>query len=1131
MDTEQNFIQNLDSYIDDLDYFKPLFYFQGMEILKNISIQNNLLERIILECTLKFQSESCYKIYKSLEFNQLFLEKLVNLIKPKTEISRSIKSFSPNIDRFNQNSQEAYQLIRFENIVKNEMNNRFYGMMTTITYPPSFSFHDTWLIVEKHRELSLNLIRESGSLMSISTIEYMHSGEKKYRIKCEEQIKWFYSLISIQNINDKKELLKNEKYGFDKLTETKLPYIYNPGMLPGKNGIQILIDFYKSIRNIHCYELDKEKKRIYTKDRYRELYGDIKDIPKYSTRVNRKTGEVYNVENIDGYSPPINNELQKVSRNTLLKSLFNYFHIILFNRKNHDKFVGFIDRSIVKMAEENYKYIRDIMNENNSEKLNSLLDLYFPIFTVNEIGISKGVFNIDGSKILEQSEEEYENFKRIHNYYTYSNNFYIEYTFYAFLAFQHLQNGLSNVGYPHIHIYFMVDAINHKDILNLKREINSKISEALDLEINQAVLTELKEEETFWKGIGYIMKNSKSQFVDKMLTQVDEKGNRIRDSKDPILYLDYYNKDLYTKTKDCWYSLMNYIYNDDTKTFLEANKSSSFLIENENLPLRIRTSFHLKDIFRELISEFYPEYFYIINRDKIKDDILNEIFGIKYIPNDGTEETTWINFLQHYMVKNKLVVSDGYIYKYNDDSKYTFELYIPSIEETPIMRKSWDSSIECFIQSFSLNISPKAPSKVLMDKLILKFRNLIPGKIQGFIEIPCILINFRLIEYEDFILDIINRCTYSTPPTRQYCGKFINKINKSNILEKVTELLQTSLIDIDNFKFGSIINRTPLGLLRHLNLYNIHSLNILYEMLNVRIRKDSLILLAGDSSSYKSSMTYISNCIFPEHRVGILSDLSNTGIAYNVIGKDVVICHEANRNLESIMKQERAALLAITGGEKTSAGKKFKDVETFSTESTSVTFCINIDEKIHECLKKQELQMRSNINIHRRCENNLGVVTQANYEAIIGELLYLVCICSLSINYFNCERLPILHHYDEVPEPLERIHLYYLCNCDTKRLVKRGESSRSALDIRDFEYRSITTHEFINLPTEILPSLEFKSKNEMFRELIAESESKNIDFELARRTEIFKINHDVNNKLKLLSQSESQKISTLGYIF
>lgn len=1084
MEITDEVIVNLDNYIDDLEYFKPQFYTIGMREIESLRKLNSDQLIKIVKTDLHNKSNILFEVLKEkIDSDEDLRKFLLDELKPEIVIEKPIISFKRNVDKFDIGSDECFYLDLFEKDIINNFNNRLVGLMTTVTYPPSYSFHDSWYIVNYQRELCLNIVREYA-FMAVSTIEYMHSGNPNYKMKGKKQVEWYKKLLSEPDI--RKQLLmleptgiKDNDFGIERLTDAKMPYLYYPGGNQSCSNINNLILFYRVIRQKFGFIHDKSR-RIISKDFYRSQYFDQPDTFETKYDPNRKCDIQVPV-----YSPYFCTELNTVSRKDLLQSLFNYFNVVLFNRRNSGENGDFFDKSMVDFCQFHYRRIRDIYNSNDGNKLNLILNEYFPAYTVEEIGVAKGVFEIDkGKHRAKVSKEEYDNFIRTFNYYKYSNNYYIEFTFFSFLAFQHMQNRLSNVGYPHIHIYFLIEAVDHKTLLNISREINTRISFVTGLCKGRAVKTDLKNEETYLKGVGYVTKNHSSSFVDKMLTQLDENGDRIRSSMDPIIYVDYYNEDLYNLTDASWLMILG-----------EENdgRMTNWSYAKDYLPLKLRRHKTDKEIYRSVIRRFLPEKITDLNILEERELVEDKIFNIRFSPtNTGDKNSIWINYLQHYMVDRRLVVCDGFIYQKRDEGKYSFELYRPKNSEGEISTPNgWDSSVECFVKSFANNESPRLNSEVT-EKYLIKILNICtPGYVENKTQFPCIKINFRLAEYDDFILDIINRCTYSKPPKNQYCYNYFSGISRSNIFEKLEELLSTSEVSFEDFESGRT-KRTPLGLLRHLNLYNYHSLSMLYETLNVRFYKNTLLLFAGDPNSYKSKMLLLAKCFFPEHKIGSIRDLDKFDIGHNISGKCVIICEESNKNLDKIAKEERAALLALAGGEQMTGDKKFKDPKTFSTLDMSVAFCANINDVIGDALRIGELRSRLTINVHRANDRNPGIITEAEFRSVLGELVYLVCMISLSRDYFKYQQLPILHHYDEVPEPLERLHRYFLNNCESVYLVKKGEPDRSALDIRDFIYTSLISHSFYNSNFR-LPDKPTKTSLQMCDEIICESANKKIE--------------------------------------
>ena len=1067
---------NIDNYIDRLDYFKPRMYITGNIKMDSFNLSEKEIKIKFLRAFCQSKSPEIFAIFKDrIGIDEVFTNSLMSMLNPQLIAEKPILSFKPNESKFNRSSFEILPLQMLEHDILTDFNKRLLGYMTTITLPVEFSFHDSWYLIEKIRDVSLNIIKKY-SLMSVSTIEYMTKGNDNYLIKNTKQIEWYKRIVLESNKDKQIKMLepigtKLNDFGFTTLIGTKLPYLYYPCGTDKISNLTFLISFFKVIRKKFGYIPDSGFKRVKTKDIYRSHYDN-----EYNTTILKYDQTQRREIEISFFTPYFCGALNTVSRKDLLRSLFNYFNVVLFNTKNRGSEGEFFDTSMIEFCQTHYSRIRDIYNSTDEASINRILDEYFPIHTVSEIGIIKGIFEIKKGELkLKVTKEEYDAFLRIENYYTYSENFTIEFTLFSFLAFQHIQNGLSNVGYPHIHIYFLTEALDRGPLNDIRREIDLNIKLTTGLYGDKSVLTELKNSETYINGIGYLMKNHSSQFADKMLTQIDQHGNKIRNSKDPILYVDYYDDKLYELTSYVWFMILG-LENDDDRT-------SSWSFTRDYTPLKLRKNKNTDQIYRSILQEFYPESIPRLEILEQNELVESDIFDIKYTPTDyKNEKIQWIHYLQRYMVDRKLVICGGNIYQKRKVGKYSFELYYPINDEGEICTiEGWDASISQFIKSFSNYQSPRAPSEKLQRELIEIFESTTPGYTSQKYHFPCIKLNFRLVEYDDFILDIINRCIYDIPPKGNYCYLNIIGINKANIYSKIDEMLSTVSISIEDFKEDKL-RRNILGLLKHLKMYNFHVLSMLHNFINVRFKKDELDLLIGDKNAYKSALTLLPYCVFPRNKIGLVTNFSSNDIGYNVAGKLAVINEEAGPLLENLKSDTRPGLLNFAAGSNVVGDKKFKDHKTYSTANTSAIFAANIDSDTLKYTMIPELMARININLHVPIDEDLDVVTVAEYQAILGELLIFICMISLSKQYFNCERIPKLHHYEKIPEPLERIHKYFINGCDPMFLQKSGESNRSALDIRDFTFRSVITHEFYETGFH-LPTIESKSKEEMLAEI------------------------------------------------
>lgn len=1115
-------ICNIDDYIDKLDYFKPRFYITGNIKMNSFNVSEKEFKIRFLRAQCKVKSREIFSIFEDrIGVDIPFTDKVNKYFDVDVVVQKQIISFKPTETKFNKDKcPEILPLQLLERDIISKFNKRLLGYMTTITLPVEFSFHDSWYLIEKIREVSLNIIKRY-SLLSISTIEYMTKGNANYIIKNAKQVEWYKKLIMETDIDKQIKMLeptgtKRNDFGFNELIGTKLPYLYYPSASSNMNNFTCLVRLFMIIRKRFAYIPDYGRKRIITKDLYRNQYDNQ---PNTTQEIyDKATGKT---SRIPAYTPYFLGSLNTVSRKELLRSLFNYFNVILFNSKKQGLEGEYFDETMIQFCQVHYSRIRDTYNTTDEKSINKILDEYFPIHTIQEIGILKGVFEIDKDKLkIKVSPEEYQSFLRAENYYTYSENFSIEFTIFSFLAFQHIQNGLSNVGYPHIHIYFLTEALDRGPLNDIRREIDLDIKMITGLYGDKSVLTELKNNESYISGIGYIMKNHSSSFVDKMLTQVDQYGNQLRNPKDPVLYVDYYDQDLYELTSYVWLMMLG---NHDNK-----DKISPWSFTNDYIPLKLRKNKNTYEIYKLIIQEFYPERVHEFETLEELRDIENDIFNIKYTPTDyKSDKIQWIHFLQRYMVDRKLVICKGHIYQKRKDAKYSFEPYYPKNDKGDISTiQGWESSITQFIESFSTYQSPRAPSEQLQKELIKILENTTPGYTSGRYHFPCIDINFRLVEYDDFILDIINRCIYDHQPKGQYCYLKITGINKSNLYQKIDEMLSTVSISMEEF-INDKERRNILGLLKHLQMYDFHTLSVMYKFISVRFKKDELQFLIGDKNAYKSALTLFPSCVFPSIKIGLTTNFSSFDVGYNVADKLVVINEEAGPCMESFNTNDRPLLLNFAAGSAIVGEKKFKDHKKLSTSNISAIFAANINEDSLKYMTVPEIVARLNIVLHTPIKTDLCVVTCSEYMSILGQLLVFSCMISLSNEFYNNERIPKLHNYVNIPEPLERIHKYFNNNCNPMFLRKEGEEDRSALDIRNMTYFSAFTNDFYQTDGKLIPSTFYKTKEEVV-EIIIEKAMEDKSNKLFESTKIRLEAAYKSNKL-LEKQREDKRIKGIPY--
>ncbi len=1020
---------DLDIFCNDGTFLIEREHPLSKELMRKASEHDDTCSVDFIKKVIKDRNEEIYSLFENKIGNKIPVFDILGIITPRTIFESKITHHVKNVNSLNE--KNISPLIKsFGQKIIREYRKHLIPVMTTINYDTTFSFHDAWHCVNYDINSIISIIRDYA-LVSFSTVEYVHSRKTEY-INTKKLTDQFYKVCELASRNQPIQAVNLIDAGM--IIDNKSSLIY----LPSNYNLKFFT--YKLYRN--AFGKIKYPK-LKSKDIYRDHYNDQKIV-------DRSTGESY-------YQCYLVDCIKNLDLQELLELLMNYFHVILFNSKTIGPNGETFHHDYFNFCKHHHDKIREGILEGKSKEL---INEYFPTFSVREIADEIGFWEIDYEKVKLKlnGQQAIDGYKQAKNYFECSQDVYIEYTLFTFLAFQHRNNGGSTVGYPHIHITYLIEARDRLSMNKIHEYIDNEIREKTGL---RDILTKIREDNSYEKSIAYVIKNARVEYVDKMLTQLNHYNNRIRNQGDPYVLVDFFDKQLFELTQYDILTIAGCI--DGINPNVTSQRSS-------HIPMKIRYNKSDIEIYKDIVEKFYPDKLDALLTSL--EDIDQNIFDINFIPPIYKEiKNTWIRYIQFYMVEHKLIVCDEFIYQKITESKYSFKEY---------------KSIKEFIEGFSFSISPPPPSRQLKEELVELLTNQKPEKIEGSFNFPCVKINFRIVEYKDFILDIVNRCTYSKPPNGQYCYIFFNDVNLGNIIPRVSELISHASYTVQDYNMGRL-KRNIVGLLSHLGNFDIQFLSLMHATINVRFDKEGLIILIGDSSSYKSKLILLPIALFPFHKIGRIRECSSFELESQVRTQNVIIVEEANKFLENLNREARGPILQLASGETITVQKKFGDHSNIPTENKSFITLANIDENTRNYITKPEFVNRLRIRNTKYNDVDFGVVTLSEYLCCLPEFLYLVTMSSLSEEYYNCEKLPILKHFDKIPEPLERVHKYFLYDCNPKYLIKEGEPTRSALDIRDSIYELRTDNTFLDFDPKLLKTSRI-DKSDIIRKISSESE-------------------------------------------
>ena len=933
---------------------------------------------------------------------------LLEIIKPVTLFTKQIKSHIENVNTIDVNKPVVSKLNDMNIHIIREYKKHLIPVLVTVRFDTSISFHDAWHRVNYDVSTALSIIKDI-SIISFSTIEYDHNKQPNYMIKKPHTDKYYKFF---------EETLKGIYNIYDYCINSICPFIYFP------SDLSIKIYLYKYYAIKFC----KNKwEKLKSKDSNKHLYSSENE-----KNINRMTGETY-------HRCYLANQIKNEDLPKLLELLENYFHVILYNRKNKGDRGEDFTYEYINFCKYHYDKIREGILDGNTKKL---INEYFPTYTMREIGEDIGFFKIDETKI--KGEEEKKQYFQVYNTFTYSNDIYVEYTFFTFLAYQHKINSGSVIGYPHFHISFLMETRDHSFNLEIIQDIKIKLKEKLDL---KDIVVDLKDTNDYTKSIGYTIKNSRIAYVDKMLSQINYYGDKIREEGNPYIFVDINDMDFYR------------IIEPDILEIAGGINGLNSNIDSERctwIPMKIRYNKTNREIATEILQKISPETLVKMNENIAMEKERNKIFNITMItPNEKCKKIIWIRYIQQHMIENKLVICDNRIFKIREESKYSFNV---------------EMSIEEYVGRFSTSITPPAPDSTLSEYLIkiMNIKNEKKYSNETLFNFPQVNINFRLYEYKDFILDTINRCIIDKPPEGHYCYLYFGDISKENYISKVIELIEDGNLNFEDYQDGRTKGRL-IGLLKHLNIYDIEFLSYILNTIVPRFRKKDSLLYLGDASSYKSALALLMQIVFPDYKVSRLTKGSKFELFSQLIGALVIYAEECHVMLESIKGSDGGSFLKVSGGEIAEAEGKGLNIQLkIPTANMSFIGNCNINENTLKYIKHEAFLERFNIFQMKKNPIDFGVVKEAEFISCLPEFLLLITMANISKDYYDCEKLPILKSFKELPEPLIRVLNYWQNECDSKYLIPKDGIYRNALQLRESVFELRTNHDFISLENTLL---------------------------------------------------------------
>lgn len=544
-----------------------------------------------------------------------------------------------------------------------------------------------------------------------------------------------------------------------------------------------------------------------------------------------------------------------------------------------------------------------------------------------------------------------------------------------FLAHSQTVSKSTTVGYPHIHIGLWTTSTFEPEILKNKiYKVVVKYSQLKDVDVALS-----KKQGNPTKTLEYLCKNHSSKTVYDSL---------VRQNCDPTIVKIHITSIKYYKELK---HIINHISNTKGENKLTSNSKSKY---NHSIALKTFTLFDIDVLEKhpELVAKSPPRV---------------KVNPIELVDAEKSKTLKYINMVQTIMLKNNLVICDGYIYKKIKKSKSSY-MYTSTIEE--------------FVEGTTKDVELFRIARTMKTDIIswMKSDPETEYTIEGrqSIDFPRIKINFRMIEYRDFYYCLITRQIYKTQVhyhTYLYCPE----ICLDNLSEMLLKLLEKSVW---------------IKQLKASGLYHIDEIAILFTLVHNRQNiKNGTLALVGASDTGKSTIPRPFSGLYPGYLVGHLKAITEHHIHEQIKNKKMVIINEGNSVMRGVEKTvSRADTLLVMGGETAIANEKHGAISAINTAKCSLVMTCNIEIPDEKAYNQMTLTNRLKILVTKvQINEKVAVYSEKAAKTECPLILLFSGMCSVA-DLYKLDYIPNLIINDELSgENLECIKVYEEYDSDT----------------------------------------------------------------------------------------------------
>jgi hypothetical protein len=551
---------------------------------------------------------------------------------------------------------------------------------------------------------------------------------------------------------------------------------------------------------------------------------------------------------------------------------------------------------------------------------------------------------------------------------------------YLWLANEQENKKRTTLGYPHIHIALMVSSSNNYiNIIKKIDDIVRSVSELVDVDVKPQKFKN-KPSGSFI----YTIKNMACQIVIESLVQFDKQREAYR----PLItnYICTNNSSIRTILNN----MLRHISTYDGKDYWSSNANGN----NKDVALTIFNIASKED--NNLKTLEYPFNFQSMD------------------PEINNGEYLYVNLIQEDMKQKKLAICKGRIFQKIPNSKTSW---------------TYEYDVEEYIRSTQsdLKISTKFASRII-EIMKTDLINNLRGNTITTVNFPRIEINFRMIEYGDFYLDLITRCIFKTQSQYQ-TYRFCPTIRLSNLEDQIKDLIDNSLW-IKQLESSAI--------------FNVDNIGSIYRCLITRVNeKDSCILVVGPPNTGKTIAISFAKYAFPSFLLGVIQNPTEHHIADQVVDRLLIIGQEGNTLTRKIDTIDRGLLLLLAEGGDIIANKKHGDITQFISSQVGLILTANIekeDEKVYasEALVKRFDIILTELNTEKDFVAQTYEEAAARREYPLIALFAAMCNFTKVHNFENLQNLPIFDNLEE--EHVKIISLAGVIERDEQEIYLEGES-------------------------------------------------------------------------------------------